>query len=164
MADRYGMNDRQKAAREAAELQDAEQNADSALSGPPPGRDAQMREAMDTARSLDTAEGTQADLMPENQPVPEINAKQADYNPEAEGFDPVVAPPPDPGSEEAGEFLTRDRPNMDTSFQNMDTQELMDARNRLLMAMQNEGSGPQAAAYTVLLNRIERAIGAKDGS
>ena len=163
MADRYGMNDRQKVAREASNLQDVEQNADGVMSGPPPGRDFQMQKAMGTAKSLDTAEQTQEDLMPENQPVPEINAKQTDYDPEAGGsFDPVVAPPPDPGSEEAGEFLTRDRPNMDTAFQTMDSQELLDARNRLMMAMQTEGSGPQAAAYTVLLNRIERAIGARN--
>ena len=56
--------------------------------------------------------------------------------------------------------MTRDRP--DLRLEHMSKQELQDARGRLVSAMATEPSGSQADAYTVLLNRLDRAVDSRE--
>tara|TARA_R100001163_G_C4968376_1_gene129304 strand:- start:108 stop:599 length:492 start_codon:yes stop_codon:yes gene_type:complete len=161
------MTDAQKAAREAAQVGEAERNADSTLfggtvkPGSPPDMDTQRTEAMDTAVELDQQQS-------DTQSVPPINAKQADFDPDSRG---VTGPPEmdvdtgdvmDTQRTENAEFLTRDREGME-DFPSMGREELQEARNRLMAQLRNEGPGTQRDAFVVLLNRIERALGKSGG-
>ena len=158
MSDRYQMTDTQKAARQAAQVGEAERKADSMLT---PG----LGEAM----AMDRVEGTQADMMPDK---PEMRTPAS--NPEGvEGpADPAVGSPLTPATDtssvmdvqrtEDAEFLTRDREGME-DFPSMGREELQEARNRLMAQLRNEGPGTQRDAFVVLLNRIERALGKSGG-
>ena len=171
MSDRYQMTDTQKAARQAAQVGEAERKADSMLT---PG----LGEAM----AMDRVEGTQADMMPDE---PEMRTPAS--NPEGvEGpADPAVGSPLSQEGFEApfdtqkgdmrfnpgdvqrfradnAEFLTRDREGME-DFPSMGREELQEARNRLMAQLRNEGPGTQRDAFVVLLNRIERALGKSGG-
>jgi hypothetical protein len=150
------LTETQKVAREASQLQNAERNADSMLA---------TNKAMGEAAAMDRVEGTQAEMMPNEEPAasPRQALPQTTVGMGEPPFDmqKTMAPTtPSDAMSEGDKFLTRDRPELD--LPDMSREELVQARSRLMEQMTSDGgmgaAGPQQEAYSVLLNRIESAI------
>ncbi|QDP58812.1 MAG: hypothetical protein Unbinned80contig1000_21 [Prokaryotic dsDNA virus sp.] len=137
------LNETQKVARQASQLQNAERKADSML-----GRGKAMGEAI----AMDRVEGTQAEMMPEKEP--DVSPRQA--------LPQTTAGVEKPRNmSESEEFLTRDRPQL--AIPDMSGEDLLAARQRLMRAKDEVDPGPQKTAFIVLLNRIESALEQSEG-